>query len=194
MRKGPKLFRYYRKTEVAMHYEECREILLRECELVQQAGALQELIRDAAANREWTDFEGHFNALNTIEGEIAVLEKKREALFAEFDTAGPSGQTKNAPVSEDADGAAAKGRFYVFAARLPFAERNELSAIYRSLKLASLRLRMANDALTRYLGEARGILEGFFGLAFPDRGGRIYTMRGTPISQDMRSMVLNRRM
>jgi hypothetical protein len=182
------------KTEVAMRYEQCREILLRECELVQQAGTLQELIRDAVVSREWTDFEGHFNALNAIEGEIAALEKEREALFAETDAAGPSGQT-GAPLSEAAapPGAPASGRFYVFAARLPLAERNELTAIYRSLKLASLKLRMSNESLMNYLGEVRAALEGFFELAFPGRGGRIYTMRGTPISHDMRSMVLNKR-
>lgn len=179
-----------------MRYEKCRELLLGECELVRQAGTLQEMIRNAAVNREWTDFEGHFNALNAIEGGIAALEKEREVLFAEFDAAGASGQTENAPVSEDAGpaGAAAKGRFYMFAARLPPAERNELTAIYRSLKLAALKLRVSNDTLMRYLGGARATLEGFFELVFPDRGGRVYTMRGTPIHQDMRSMVLNRRM
>jgi hypothetical protein len=44
-----------------------------------------------------------------------------------------------------------------------------------------------------YLSGARATMAGFFELAFPDRGGRIYTPSGTPISHDMRSMVLNRR-
>jgi hypothetical protein len=178
-----------------MWYETCRKILLKECDLVQQAEALQELIRNKVVNREWTDFEGHFNTLNAIEGEINALEKEREELFTEFDANGPSSQTENDPVDGDnVPEGLAKSRFYVFAARLPLAERNKLTAIYRSLKLAALKLRMTNDALTSYLNGTRATLAGFFALAFPDLGGRIYTMRGTPISQDMRSIVLNRRM
>ncbi|MDR1576544.1 MAG: hypothetical protein LBS37_11110 [Treponema sp.] len=168
-----------------MRYEQCREILLRECELVQEAGTLQELIRDAAVGREWTDFEGRLNALDAIEGKIAALETEREALFAETEAPLPQAAAPG--------GALAGGRFYEFAARLPLTERTELTAIYRGLKLASLKLRMTNESLMKYLGEARAALEGFFALAFPERGGRIYTMRGTPISHDMRSMVLNQR-
>jgi hypothetical protein len=168
-----------------MSFSTCKILLLKECELVQKAAALQDLIHIAVKNREWTDFEGHFTAMNAIEEELAVLEQKREGLFAELG----AGQTAQSP--DPGDG---KGRFYAFAARLPVPERNELTAIYRGLKLESLKLRMANESLMSYLAEARATLAGFFEMAFPDRGGRIYTMRGTPISHDMRSMVLNRRM
>jgi hypothetical protein len=85
-----------------------------------------------------------------------------------------------------------KGRFYALASRLPPAERGELTAVYRSLKLEALKLRMANEILMSYLSGAQATLTGFFEAAFPDRSGRIYTKQGTPISHDMRSMVLNR--
>jgi hypothetical protein len=167
-----------------MSFNTCKTILLKEYELVQKAASLQDAIQKAVKSREWTGFEGHFTALNAIEGELAALEKERERLFAEWD-----GATENVPDLGDD-----KGRFYAFAARLPLAERNELTAIYRSLKLESLKLRMAGESLMSYLGEARATLAGFFEIAFPDRGGRIYTNRGTAVSHDMRSVVLNRRM
>ena len=167
-----------------MGFNTCKAILLQEYELVRRAASLQDAIQSAVKCREWADFEGRFTALSAIESELAALEREREGLFAKW-----GGATENAPDPGDD-----KGRFYAFAARLPLAERNELTAIYRSLKLESLKLRMSGDALMSYLGEARATLAGFFEIAFPDRGGRIYTNRGTAVSHDMRSVVLNRRM
>ena len=168
-----------------MVYEKCREILLRESELVQNAFNIQKKIQNAVVNREWTDFEGHFTAMNALENEIAALENEREGLFLEFES---SQGKKLYPDLNDA-----KGRFYNMTAHLPAQQRNDLTAIYRSLKLEVLRLRMSNDVLMNYLGSVKASLTDFFELAFPDRGGKMYTPRGTHLSHDMRSMVLNRR-
>lgn len=158
--------------------------MLQECALVQEAAAVQRLIRHAVEEREWSDFESHFSAMAALEGRLAALEREREELFAAFEPA-----LEDSPNLDDD-----KGRFYAFAARLPIEARNELTAIYRGLKLEALKLRLSNETLMAYLGEMRATMAGFFELAFPDRGGRIYTPRGLPVSHDMRSMVLNRRM
>jgi len=174
-----------------MIYEKCREILLKESELVQNAFNIQKKIQDAVLNREWTDFEGHFSAMSALEGKIAALEDEREGLFLELMTAQerkPSHGKEKSPALDDA-----KGRFYAMTAHLPVEQRNDLTAIYRSLKLEALKLRMANDILMNYLGSVKASLTDFFELAFPDRGGKMYTPRGTHLSHDMRSMVLNRR-
>ena len=166
-----------------MIYEKFRDILLQECELVQKASVLQEKIRLAVTNREWTGFEGHFSAMNVIEDELSGLEKEREQLFTEFD-----GQTRrNTVVEKDA-----KGRFYAMVSKLPENQRIELTSIYRSLKLEALKMRMANDALMSYLVGINSAIKDFFDLAFPERGGKMYTPQGTHISKDMRSIVLNR--
>ena len=161
-----------------MNYEKCREILLKEFELVQNAAAIQKKIQDAVTAREWTDFEGHFKAMNAVESEIMALENERESLFSAFE----------APDVNDA-----KGRFYAMAVALPPEQRNDLTAIYRSLKMEALKLRMANEALESYLGGVKASLSDFFELAFPDRAGKMYTSQGTRLSHDMRSMVLNHR-
>ena len=165
-----------------MIYEKCREILLKEYELVQNAAAIQEKLRAAVVGREWTDFEGHFSAMNAVETELAGLEIEREGLFAEFEGSGG----RNPLNMKDA-----KGRFYAMASHLPENQRNDLTAIYRSLKLEALKLRMANDALAAYLSGIKTTLAEFYALAFPDRGGKLYTNQGTHFSHDMRSMVLN---
>ncbi|MCL2763402.1 MAG: hypothetical protein FWD36_09405 [Treponema sp.] len=158
-----------------MVFEQCRDVLLQESELVQRIGALQNLIREAVVSRDWTDFEGHFNALGGLGEEFTALENERKRLFAGIQT-------------ETGDSA----RFYAFVAQFPRDQRAELSAIYRSLKLESLRVRMAGQTLMGYIVEARTTIAGFFEIAFPDRGGKIYTPHGVPVSHDMRSMVLNR--
>jgi hypothetical protein len=165
-------------------FERCRDILIRECEMVQKAASIQSKIGDAVTKREWIDFEGHFEAMNAMGSAFTALEKEREGLFAEFEAA--AGRKENAPHLDDD-----KGRFYALAASLPAEQREELTALYRSLKLEALRLRMAGESLLAYLGSAKATLEGFIELAFPDRGGRMYSHRGTKVTHDMRSMVLN---
>jgi hypothetical protein len=158
-----------------MMFEKCREILLRESELVQRIAGLQNLIREAVMNRNWTDFEGHFNDLGKIRAEFAALEGERELLFT--GTPGEAGSSAS---------------FYTLAAQLPPRQRAELTEIYRSLKLETLRLQVSGEALMSYITEVRAAMAGFFEVAFPDRGGKIYTPHGVPVSHDMRSMVLNR--
>jgi len=155
-------------------FEQCREILLKESELIQHIAGQQEGIHEAVMSRNWTDFEEHFAALERIKAEITDLEDERERLF---------------------DGVSEKPgdfSFYAFAAQLPAQQRVELTEIYRSLKLETLRVRMAGEALMSYIAEARMTMAGFFEIAFPDRRGKIYSPYGIPVSHDMRSMVLNR--
>ena len=168
-----------------MIYEKCRDILLQECELIQNAAAVQEKIRLAVTEREWAVFEDHLSAMNAIESKIETLETEREQLFSVFETL-----IHQKSFSENLD---AKGRFYALVSMLPENQRNDLTSIYRSLKIESIKLRMANDTLMTYLSGVKTMLKDFFDLAFPERAGKMYTNRGTHSLNDMRSMVLNRR-
>jgi hypothetical protein len=176
-------------------YNKCREILIKEHEAVAKAAALQKLVHEAVQKREWAHFEAHFADLGAISGEIAALEREREAVFAGFsgEAAPLAGQPLAVPHAVELAGGDA-GRFYALCMHFTPEQRAEIGAVYRGLKLEALKLRMANDALLEYVGGMRATLTEFFELAFPDRGGKIYTPRGTPVSHDMRSMVLNQRM
>jgi spore coat protein CotH len=77
------------------------------------------------------------------------------------------------------------------AAMLPENQRNDLTSIYRSLKLEAMKLKIGNDSLMSYLNEIKSTFTEFFNLAFPERGGKMYSNYGTHLSHDMRSMVLN---
>jgi len=167
-----------------MIYEKCRNILLQEFELIQNAVIVQERIRTAITNKEWTIFEDHLNVMNSIESKMETLETEREHLFCVFEAL-----THQEGFSEILD---AKGRFYKMAALLPENQRNDLTSIYRSLKLEALKLRIANDALYAYLSEIKSTLNEFFALAFPERCGKVYTKTGNHFSNELSSVVLNR--
>ena len=169
-----------------MEFEKCRDILLQEITLVRQIASLQESIKEAVISRNWTDFENHFSALGEIGDEFTALECGREDLFTP-DRA-DQGRANRAQIDENDS----RGRFYTFAAGFPDAQRNELTEIYRRLKLETLKVQTAGEALMGFITGARAFLAGFFEIAFPDRGGKIYTPRGKPLAHDMRSMVLNR--
>ena len=158
-----------------MVFEKCRDILLKESELVKRIARLQNLVWDAVKNRDWTDFEGHFDALGEMGEEFSSLEAEREELFAGI----------------HAESGAYSG-FYAFVAYLPPDQRTEITEIYRNFKLDALKIQVSGDALMSYIAGARSTLAGFFEIAFPDRSGRLYTPHGSPVSHDMRSMVLNR--
>jgi len=166
-----------------MMYEKCRDILLQEFELIENAAAVQEKIRQAVTERKWTIFEDNMSAMNTIEGKLENLELEREVLFSVHQTL-----THQKSFSDNLDD---KGRFYALVTLLPENQRNELTSIYRSLKFEAMKLKAANESLFSYINGMKSTLQDFIDLAFIERGGKMYTKDGTHFSHDMRSMVLN---
>ena len=164
-------------------YEKCREILMAEFELIQNAVIIQERIRMAVTGREWAVFEDNINAMNSIEVKIEELETEREKLFAVFEAI--SHEQGFSSILDE------KGQFYAMVSTLPENQRSDLTSIYRSLKTESIKLKLANENLLLYVNELKNTLREFFDLAFLERGGKMYTKDGTHFSHDMRSMVLN---
>jgi hypothetical protein len=158
-----------------MVFEKCKAILLKECELVRRISRLQDLVYEAVINRDWNGFEANFSRLGEIGKEFSVLEHERERIFAGI-----------LPESD------APARFYSLTAGLPPEQRGELTEIYRNLKLETLKVKIAGETIMNFIAGARATVASFFEVAFPDRKGKIYTPYGTPVSHDMRSMVLNR--
>jgi hypothetical protein len=171
----PKTKKAGKPGESGMVFEKCREILLKECELVRRIAYLQNLVYEAVINRDWNGFEAHFSRLGDIGKEFTALEHERERLF--------SGNTAETNAS---------ARFYSLTAGFPAGQRAELAEIYRNLKLETLKVRVAGETLMSFIAGARATVAGFFEVAFPDRKGKIYTPYGMTVSHDMRSMVLNR--
>jgi hypothetical protein len=159
-------------------YRACAGLLAGEAEILRKIASLQEAVKTAVMNRDWADFEGLLGALREYGESFENLEKERLRFFSASEDAGSGG-----------DGWVG---FYTLIARLPPAEREELSAAYRALRLETLRMRLGNEALLEYLNEARSAVAAFLEAAFPERGGKLYSRRGIHAASDMRSMVFNR--
>ncbi|MDR2448232.1 MAG: hypothetical protein LBD58_13245 [Treponema sp.] len=151
-----------------------RDVLKREDELLQKIIETHNAVKNAVINREWTDFEALAFSLETYKEQFDVLEEERLALF------------ETAP---DVEGKAP--HFYTMVSRLPEDERRELSDLYRSVKDRALKLQTANEALLRYLNEARSTIGDFMKAAFPDRKSGVYSRQGKRVLSDMRSLILD---
>ena len=159
-------------------YADCALVLQGESELLEKIAALQGQVKNAVINREWADFESLFGSLAAVGDEFKALDLERAEIFARL-----------------ARELGLKGEnvaFYRCVARLPQAERRELSALYRRIKLQTLEARLANESLAKHLGEIQTLVSGFLEAVFPDRKGRIYSRTGTRGSPDMLGMALNR--
>jgi hypothetical protein len=150
-------------------------VLRREAGLLREIGSLQKKVWETVLNRVWENFEGLMESLKLLGAEFQALEQERAGLMAEF--AG--------------EGLREGESFYRLASRLPGSEGRELTGLYRNLKSETLRVRISNESLLNYLGEAKAAASGFLEAAFPGRKGRVYSRQGALIPADMRSMVLN---
>jgi hypothetical protein len=167
-------------------YEACSQVLGRETELLCGIEAAQKQVWDAVINREWTDFEALLSMMDRIGVELGGLEEERERIIHELAE----------PLVPPAPGSFAEplapGSFYRLISGLPEAERKELTGLYRELKMAGIRVRIANENLLSYIAEVKATMTGFIEAAFPDRKGKVYARNGAVVPADMRSMVLNR--
>ncbi len=153
----------------------CTDVLRQETALLEQLACAQETVRRAAFSRDWTKLDDQLVRLAEYGKEFELLEAERARIFSLLsgEGQGPAG-------------------FYALASRLEPSERKELTELYRKLKLETLKVRLANDALSSYLSEARTTVSGFLEAAFPDRKGKMYSRRGAPVHSEMRSIVLDR--
>jgi hypothetical protein len=156
------------------NYEQKRQVLEQESDILDKINDTQDTMRSAVTKREWADFEGLLLSMNGYKDQFEVLEKERMELFSgSVDTQG------NTP------------HFYTLIAKLPENERRELANIYRRIKERALRVRLANDSLALYLEEAKTTLNAFMKAAFPITSGNTYSRKGTKIEADMSALVID---
>ena len=149
-------------------------ILLREIELLEKIPPLQTMIRDAVIKREWADYEVLMESISEIGSKFEVLEVERETMF------------KSLQVGDEPES------FYTWTAKLPKNAQEEMSGLYRKLKMITLQIRISNDTLMEYIREARAAVSGFLERAYPERRGKMYSRKGIEREADMRSVMVNR--
>lgn len=149
-------------------YDQFRDILERENALTGRIAAIQGEVKQAVLGREWADFEAQIAALAEAGEEFEELEAARVEIFGE----GEAG-------------------FYAQCARFPEEERRVLTELYRRLKTETIKVRLENDGLSKYIAETRLVISGALDILYPERRGRLYSRRGMQVQPDMSSMMLN---
>lgn len=74
---------------------------------------------------------------------------------------------------------------------LPVEYRSTLNDAYRQLRLAAMRARIENDALSGFVGSAASTLRETMEALFPERKGRIYGKTGRPRHAAPGAMILD---
>ncbi|MDR2900554.1 MAG: hypothetical protein LBV20_03415 [Treponema sp.] len=157
-------------------------ILKQENALLDKIIDIQCEIRASVIIREWEDFNGLMENLNTYNSQFEVMEKARAQVFsAILNHSDPHSANNN---EEDS--------LYAAAARMPEEQRNALTDLYRELKIRVIRVRYENGALLKNLNEARAFAENFIADVIPNRRGKLYTAKGTVVASDVRSMMINK--
>ncbi|MDR2798223.1 MAG: hypothetical protein LBB80_07765 [Treponema sp.] len=173
----------YSESKNIMEDERNVLILHLQNQVLEKISAIQESVRNAVINREWTDFESLISTMNQYGDQFQVLETERAALLSSFLEEDESPSKKG---NKDK-----KSNFYSLVSRLPEQDRNGLTEMYRNLKLRALKIRMANESLVAYLDEAKTMVNSFLEAACPDRKTRFYSRWGTKVTTDARSMMVN---
>ena len=145
-------------------------VLRSETALIKEISAIQDKVRQAVINREWTDFDEKIGKINRLGEEFALLEDERSELFSVLERP-----------------------FYTFLMSLAVKERQELSFLYRELKMETFKMRALNETFLAYLDEAKTVAAAYIEAVCPARGGKLYTRKGKRVSQDLRSIVYNDR-
>ncbi|MCF7927991.1 MAG: hypothetical protein K9L68_03150 [Spirochaetales bacterium] len=137
----------------------------------------EELLKDYLFKREWGGLEATIWRMDHLSGRMEEFETERAEVFAKL--AEGYGLAKNA------------GPYEVMGKMEPD-QRNELTDLYRKLKMAVLSMKCETEAMDDYLKTTTDVVREMLGELYPYRKGRLYSRHGTAQNADSRSMVLNR--
>jgi len=151
-------------------FDRCVSVLGRQIDILKTIEEAQKSVRTAVVNREWIDFDAKIHEITTLGEALASLEDERLKLF---------------PEGED---------FAAYIAKFPLQESAELSRLYRAMKAQAFRVKIVNESFAAYLSEARSLTAAYLEAVCPSRGGKLYTRKGSKVSQDLKSMVVNNRL
>lgn len=136
----------------------------------------EEELKTALYNRDWQGLEASIRTMSDISSSINRLDVARDRAFAAL----RSGAGLDAGCS-----------FYRVVLALHEPERTRMTALYRQLKLATVRLKVRSAALDEYIRSEQGTLRNIIGELHPERRGRIYSRTGESCDTGSEPLVLN---
>lgn len=154
------------------------DTMKRELELLSLYAVHEEKIQGFIKNKNWKFLEKHIRDMDALSLSIQTVEEERVGLFraavAELGLPGDAG-------------------FYQLAVRYPEAERDELAALYRNLKLALLRIHGITECIDSYSRTAIDMVQQALKDLFPYRKGNLYTKRGKSLPLEGDALIISRK-
>lgn len=82
--------------------------------------------------------------------------------------------------------------FYQFTASFDESERSRINSLFREMKKSLMLSKTENEVFNTYITNARSIVSGMLETVLPARRNKIYTRRGSLVSANVESLVVNR--
>ena len=165
---------------VIWDFEKCVSVFSQEIATAKKISLIQDSVYQAVMAQEWVDFEWKIAEINQLGNDFILLESQRVELISALNKKFQAGDGSEPSFSE-------------LIAGLPVDECRTLTGLYNELKTETLELKACNNNFTIYLNEIKNITTALLEVFLPAKSGKLYNRKGVQTAEDLRSMVLNRR-
>ena len=160
-----------------MLINQLKNLMQIEIDLLNGFAGLEAKLQEAFLRRDWPELDALVSELGSFSGRIESIEQRRHNAFMEF------------KVSLRLD---EKMTFNLVIMEMTGEDQEELSAIYRKLKIAVIRVRGATGRLGYYFRSVSDSANRVLSELLPYRKGRIYSRGGLPRAVEEASLVFDR--
>jgi hypothetical protein len=155
------------------------KILNQEVEGFTSAVSRAEAIRSSIFKHDWKSLTHNIEKMDRLSGYLRALEKERVHVFEKL----------RREVGESAESG-----FYTVVVRLPEAEQNTLSKLFRQLKGLVLQLQGLTWSIDAYTRSLSSTIYDILQEIFPHRRGTMYSKTGRKRANDSDPLVINRQL
>ena len=155
--------------------ENLEELLIKEITVITNLIACQKRMYQAVVKRDWILFQKELMFSGKMTETFMDLEEMRLSVLSET-------KIDRDLISD----------FYSSTACLPEERRVRANELYRELKKILLLSQSENRVLQAYVSNARTVVSGIVDTLLPVRKNKIYSNKGSLISTNVESLVLNR--
>ena len=145
-------------------------------ELLESLAACQHRVQQAVMRKSWHELDESLHTLHTVSDRIHACEQERERCFAALQ--GSLGLPETAG-------------FTVVLGYLPDESRRIVSALYRRLKIAVLRVQTITAGIDTYVSNSVETMNQIVSEVFPGARGSVYSRDGSVYGKQPPAMVIN---
>lgn len=156
-----------------------RDVLTRQAQTMLTFGEAEQELQRAVIDRDWNRMERLVAHLEQLSRDAESLDAERHDLIME---------------AKSELGVNADASFPELLERLPASDREDLTALFRSLQISVLRVKGLTRGIDSYVRGSLRTSNEMLGTVFPDQKGTLYSRRGRRAPADGRAMVLDRRL